>query len=185
MTKHQLLTPTGNHSISCMKLGACHSVPRLWLRWDRLCVLYVTDCILFSCHRNWAIGTEERRVGERSTVCEATIISNLPPASISSLFLSCSLAKHEKNIISSPSSLGENHCKNSKTATMESLAALINIYIGNVRAATKAVYLFIFFMIYFLRLLNILLLDSPDSSHSHQSYRRGRQSHLYMIRSND
>lgn len=149
MSKRQLFTPSGNHSISCMKLGPCHSVPGLWLRWDRLCVLYVTDCFLFSCHCNWAIGTEERGVGERSTVCEATIISNLPPASISSLFLSCSLAKHEKNIISSPSSLGENHCKCSKTATMESLASLIKIYIGNVRAATKAV----FFLFFFFRFL--------------------------------
>lgn len=37
---------------------------------------------------------------ERSTGCEAPIISNLPLASISSLFLSCNLAKHEGNIIS-------------------------------------------------------------------------------------
>lgn len=42
----------------------------------------------------------KKRVGKRSTGCEASIISNLPLASISSLFLSCSLAKHEKNIIS-------------------------------------------------------------------------------------
>lgn len=139
MSKHHLFRPSENHSISCTKPGPCHSMPGLWLRWDRLCVLYETDCFLFSCHCNWAIGTEERRVGERSTVCEATIISNLPLASISSLFLSCSLAKHEKNIISSPSSLGENHCKNSKTATIESLASLIKIYIGNVKAAMKAI----------------------------------------------
>lgn len=39
-------------------------------------------------------------MGKRSTGCEAPIISNLPLASVSSLFLSCNLAKHEENIIS-------------------------------------------------------------------------------------
>lgn len=105
-------------SISCTKPGPWHSMPGLLLRWDRLCVLYETDCFLFSCHCNWAIGTEERRVGKRSTVCEATVIRNLPLASISSLFLSCSLAKHENNIISSSRIRGENHCKSRKTATI-------------------------------------------------------------------
>lgn len=42
----------------------------------------------------------EKRVGKRSTICEAPIISSLLLTSISSLFLSCNLAKQEENIIS-------------------------------------------------------------------------------------
>lgn len=87
----------------------------------------------------------EKRAGKRSTGCEDPAISNLPLASISSLFLSCNLAKHGENIIFGPfpQSMGAQKAIvwGGKIVTIESLAILIKICIGNATTARKAIFL--------------------------------------------
>lgn len=107
------------------------------------------DCFPFySCLCNTAIVAQsegEKRAGKRSTGCEDPAISNLPLASISSLFLSCNLAQHGENIIFGPfpQSMGAQKAIvwGGKIVTIESLAILIKICIGNATTARKAIFL--------------------------------------------